>query len=77
MWTVAIAHYVVSMPVGTPQHTMKKNYVVEALYMYLIKHLAPVERVEVKDVVNLAFQEFFGRWHCPWQGGAITDPEEH
>jgi hypothetical protein len=56
---------------------MKKNYVVEALYMYLIKHLAPVERVEVKDVVNLAFQEFFGRWHCPWQGGAITDPEEH
>ena len=51
----------VSTPVGTPQHTVKKTYVVEALYVDLIERYATAEGVERKDVVNLAFHEFFER----------------
>ena len=51
----------VSTPVGTPQHTVKKTYVVEALYVDLIERYAQAEGVELKDVVNLAFHEFFER----------------
>jgi hypothetical protein len=52
-----------STPVGTPQHTVKKTYVVEALYVDLIERYAQAEGVELKDVVNLAFHEFFERRH--------------
>jgi hypothetical protein len=48
-------------PVGTPQHTVKKTYVVEVLYVDLIERYAQAEGVERKDVVNLAFHEFFER----------------
>jgi hypothetical protein len=51
----------VSTPVGTPQHTVKKTYVVEALYVDLIERYAEAEGVELKDAVNLAFHEFFER----------------
>jgi hypothetical protein len=50
-----------STPVGTPQHTVKKTYVVEVLYVDLIERYAKAEGVELKDVVNLAFHEFFER----------------
>ena len=48
-------------PSGTPRHTVKKTYVVDRLYIELIDHYAREQGVEVKDVVNLAFQKFFGR----------------
>jgi hypothetical protein len=48
-------------PVGTPQHTVKKTYVVDTLYVDLIERYATAEGVERKDVVNLAFHEFFER----------------
>jgi hypothetical protein len=50
-----------STPVGTPQHTVKKTYVVEQLYIDLIERYAQAEGVELKDVVNLAFYKFFER----------------
>jgi hypothetical protein len=50
-----------STPVGTPRHTVKKTYVVDTLYVDLIERYAQAEGVELKDVVNLAFHEFFER----------------
>jgi hypothetical protein len=50
-----------SIPVGTPWHTTKKTYVVDTLYVDLIERYAKAEGVELKDVVNLAFHEFFER----------------
>lgn len=56
----------VSTPIGTPRHTAKKTYVVDTLYVDLIERYAQTEGVELKDVVNLAFHEFFERWqHLP------------
>ena len=51
-----------STPSGTPRHTVKKTYVVDTLYVDLIDRYAEAEGVELKDVVNLAFHEFFERW---------------
>jgi hypothetical protein len=48
-------------PRGTPRHTMKKTYVVDSLYVELIDRYAEEQGVELKDVVNLAFHEFFER----------------
>jgi hypothetical protein len=48
-------------PIGTPRHTMKKTYVVDRLYVELIDRYAQAQGVELKDVVNLAFREFFER----------------
>jgi hypothetical protein len=50
-----------STPSGTPRHTMKKTYVVDRLYVELIDRYAQEQGVELKDVVNLAFREFFER----------------
>jgi len=50
-----------STPIGTPRHTMKKTYVVDALYVDLIERYARNEGLELKDVVNLALHEFFER----------------
>jgi hypothetical protein len=50
-----------SVPDGTPRHTMKKTYVVDRLYVELIDRYASEHGVELKDVVNLAFHEFFAR----------------
>jgi hypothetical protein len=50
-------------PIGTPRHTTKKTYVVDTLYVDLIERYAQAEGVELKDVVNLAFHEFFERRH--------------
>jgi hypothetical protein len=50
-----------STPSGTPRHTMKKTYVVERLYIEFIDRYAQEQGVELKDVVNLAFHEFFER----------------
>jgi hypothetical protein len=43
----------------TPRHTQKKTYVVDTLYVDLIERYAQAEGVKLKDVVNLAFHEFF------------------
>jgi hypothetical protein len=51
----------VSTPIGTPRHTTMKTYVVDTLYVDLIERYARAEGVELKDVVNLAFHEFFER----------------
>ena len=48
-------------PSGTPRHTMKKTYIVDTLYVELIDQHARAQGVEIKDVVNLAFREFFER----------------
>jgi hypothetical protein len=48
-------------PISTPRHTVKKTYVVDTLYVDLIERYAQAEGVELKDVVNLAFHEFFER----------------
>jgi hypothetical protein len=48
-------------PISTPHHTVKKTYVVDTLYVDLIERYAKAEGVERKDVVNLAFHEFFER----------------
>jgi len=50
-----------STPIGTPRHTTKKTYVVDTLYVDLIERYAQAEGVELKEVVNLAFHEFFER----------------
>jgi hypothetical protein len=50
-----------STPIGTPRHTIKKTYVVDTLYVDLIERYAQAEGVELKDVVNLAFHEFCER----------------
>jgi hypothetical protein len=54
-------HTLLSTPSGTPRHTMKKTYVVDTLYIELIDRYAQEQGVELKDVVNLAFHEFFQR----------------
>jgi hypothetical protein len=54
-------HTLLSTPSGTPRHTMKKTYVVDSLYVELIDRYAQEQGVELKDVVNLAFHEFFER----------------
>jgi hypothetical protein len=54
-------HTLLSTPSGTPRHTMKKTYVVDSLYIGLIDRYAQEHGVELKDVVNLAFHEFFQR----------------
>ena len=50
-------------PSGTPRHTMKKTYVVDTVYVEMIDQYARDQGVEIKDVVNLAFREFFERRH--------------
>jgi hypothetical protein len=50
-----------SIPIGTPRHTVKKTDVIDTLYVDLIERYAQAEGVEFKDVVNLAFHEFFER----------------
>jgi len=54
-------HTLLSTPLGTPRHTMKKTYVVDSRYVELIDRYAQEQGVELKDVVNLAFHEFFER----------------
>jgi hypothetical protein len=50
-----------STPIGIPRHTVKKTYVVDILYVDPIDRYAQAEGVELKDMVNLAFHEFFER----------------
>jgi hypothetical protein len=56
-------HALLSTPADTPRHTMKKTYVVDRLYVELIDRYAQEQGVELKDVVNRAFHEFFERRH--------------
>lgn len=43
---------------------MKKTYVVDSVFVELIDRYAQEQGVELKDVVNLAFHEFFERRNC-------------
>jgi hypothetical protein len=52
-----------STPIGTPRHTVKKTYVVDTLYVDLIERYARTEGLELKAVINLALHEFFERRH--------------
>jgi hypothetical protein len=52
-----------STPIGTPRHTVKKTYVVDTLYVDLIDRYAQAEEVELKDVVHLAFHACCERRH--------------
>ncbi len=52
-----------STPIGTPRHTIKKTYVVDTLYVDLIERYAQAEGLELKAVLNLALHEFFERRH--------------
>jgi hypothetical protein len=52
-----------STPLGTPRHTVKKTYVIDTLYVDLIERYARTEGLELKDVMNLALHEFFERRH--------------
>ena len=59
-----------STPIGTPRHTIKKTYVVDTLYVDLIERYARTEGLELKDVVNLALHEFFERrQYLPQEAG--------
>jgi hypothetical protein len=53
----------IGTPSGTPRHTTKKTYVVNTVYVEMIDQYALEQGVEIKDVVNLAFREFFERRH--------------
>ena len=66
-------HTFLRTPRGTPRHTMKKTYVVDTRYVELIDQYAREQGVEIKDVVNLAFREFFERRHL--SGGISPTPE--
>jgi hypothetical protein len=48
-------------PIGTPRNTVSKTYKMDSLYIDLIDRYAHDEGVDRKDVVNLAFHEFFER----------------
>jgi hypothetical protein len=50
-----------STPLGTPQHTVKKTYVIEALYVDLIERYAADFGMELKDVLAQALFDFFAR----------------
>jgi hypothetical protein len=48
-------------PMGTPRQTQKKTYVFDVQHIALIDEYARVHRMELKDVIYVAFQEFFER----------------
>jgi hypothetical protein len=48
-----------STPMGTPRHTVKKTYVVDTFYVELIDRYAKEHSLDLKDVLNVAFQRFF------------------
>jgi hypothetical protein len=51
---------------GTSQSTLAihepKTYVLDTLYVDLIGRYARAEGIALRDVVKLAFHEFFERW---------------
>src|SRR5262245_46729840 len=53
--------WLLSTQIGARRHTVKKTYVMGTLYVDLIERYAQAEGVELKDMVNLAFHEFFER----------------
>jgi hypothetical protein len=48
-----------STPAGTPRNTVKKTYVVDTFYVELIDRYAKEHSLDLKDVLNVAFQRFF------------------
>jgi hypothetical protein len=52
---------VLSTPLGTPGHTQKKTYVFDVRHITLIDRYAQDHRLDLKDVIYAAFQEFFER----------------
>ena len=50
-----------STPLGTPGNTQKKTYVFDVQHITLIDRYAQDHRLDLKDVIYAAFQEFFER----------------
>jgi hypothetical protein len=50
-----------STPLGTPGHTQKKTYVFDVQHIALIDRYAQDHRLDLKDVLYTALQEFFER----------------
>ena len=50
-----------STPLGTPGNTQKKTYVFDVRHIALIDRYAQDHRLDLKDVIYSAFQEFFER----------------
>lgn len=50
-----------STPIGTPGHTQKKTYVFDVRHIALIDRYAEDHRLDLKDVLYAALQEFFER----------------
>lgn len=52
---------VLSTPPGTPGNTQKKTYAFDMQHITLIDRYAQDHRLDLKDVIYAAFQEFFER----------------
>jgi hypothetical protein len=50
-----------STPIGTPGHTQKKTYVFDVRHISLIDRYAQDHRLDLKEVMYAALQEFFER----------------
>jgi hypothetical protein len=50
-----------STPLGTPGYTQKKTYVFDVQHITLIDRYAQDHRLDLKDIIYAAFQEFFER----------------
>jgi len=49
------------LQLGTPGHTQKKTYVFDVQHIALIDRYAQDHRLDLKEVIYAAFQEFFER----------------
>ena len=58
---LAERHLLSSTPTGTPGNTQKKTYVFDVRHIALIDRYAQDHRLDLKDVIFAAFQEFFER----------------
>jgi len=58
---LAERHLLSSTPAGTPEDTQKKTYVFAVRHIALIDAYAQAHRLDLKDVIYAAFQEFFER----------------
>jgi hypothetical protein len=50
-----------STPIGTPRQTQKKTYVFDVEHIALIDEYARIHRLDLKDIIYVALQEFFER----------------
>lgn len=51
-------HSLLSTPIGTPRHTMKKTYVVDSVHVAWIDQYAREHGLDIKDVLFMAIEAF-------------------